>query len=280
MRPQVTGSYNVAVGTSSFSSSSAGDFNVGVGTDSHGLLTTGNRNVAVGPNVNVLLPAGNCQLAIGFANAENWLTGDSNKHIQPGAGIRDCTGSLGLANQVLSSTGSAVVWTTSTAGTGWVSAGTVQSVGVEAILGNGAPGVAPTFNPAPINEVRYRQIGPKEWQVQTALLWTNGTNGAGWYVFTLPGGLQFDLASSFQRPYTGFPDDGQSWLFYGLPDSYARFSQSGASSYQQSTIIPYDATRYRIMAVGPGTNFWVDSYYSAGGAYNHSVKWSFTFTTP
>jgi hypothetical protein len=162
----------------------------------------------------------------------------------------------------------------------WTSAGTVQSVGITAILGNGAPGTAPTFNPTPINEVRYRQIGPKEWQVQTALFWTNGTNGAGWYVLTLPAGLQFDLTSSFQRPYTGFPDDGQSWLFYTLPNSFVRFSQAGASTYQQSGVVPYDARRYRLMLVGPGTDFWIDNYYSAGGAYNHSAKWSFTFTTP
>jgi microcystin-dependent protein len=163
---------------------------------------------------------------------------------------------------------------------GWTSAGTVQSVGVSAILSTGLPGTAPTFNPTTINEVRYRQIGPKEWEVQTALFWTNGTRGQGWYVFTLPAGLQFDLSSAFQRPYTGGPSDAQSWLFYGLPNSYARFSQSGASSYQQSTVIPYDATRYRMMVVGPDTNFWNDAYYSADGNYNHSAKWSFTFTTP
>jgi microcystin-dependent protein len=162
----------------------------------------------------------------------------------------------------------------------WITAGTVQSVGVSAILGSGAPGTAPTFTTTPINEVRYRQIGFKEWEVQTALFWTNGTSGQGWYAFTLPAGLQFDTTSAFQRPYTGFPNDALSWMFYGLPNSYARFSQNGASSYQQSTIIPYDATRYRIMIVGPNTDFWVDNYYSAGGAYNHSAKWSFTFTTP
>jgi hypothetical protein len=162
----------------------------------------------------------------------------------------------------------------------WTSAGTVQSVGVGAVLGNGSPGTTPTFSPTTINEVRYRQLGPKEWEIQTALFWTNGSSGAGWYLFTLPNGLQFDLASAFQRPYTGVADDNQSWMFYGLPNAYARFSQSGASSYQQSAIMPYDATRYRIMAVGPSTNFWSDGYFSAGGAYNHSAKWSFTFRTP
>jgi hypothetical protein len=35
-----------------------------------------------------------------------------------------------------------------------------------------------------------------------------------------------------------------------------------------------------MMVVGPDTNFWNDAYYSADGNYNHSAKWSFTFTTP
>jgi hypothetical protein len=161
----------------------------------------------------------------------------------------------------------------------WINAGTVQSVGIGAILGNGAAGTAPTFSPTTYNQVRYRQIGRKEWEVEVALFWTNGSNGAGWYALTLPAGLQFDFTTPFQKPFTGFPDDAQSWMFYGLTNSYARASQSGASSYQQSTIIPYDATRYRVMLVGPNTSFWMDNYFSAGGAYNHSIKLGFTFTS-
>jgi hypothetical protein len=58
----------------------------------------------------VCLPAGDCQLAIGFANGCNWLTGDSGKNIQPGAGIRDCSGNLGTAGQVLCSNGTNLQW--------------------------------------------------------------------------------------------------------------------------------------------------------------------------
>ena len=251
--------------------------NVAVGYGAGTALTNASQNVLIGPNVQAASATGSCQLAIGFSATCNWLTGDSAKNIKPGAGIRDCTGSLGLTNQVLSSTGSSLVWTTSTSGLSWVSAGTVQSVGITGILSNGSPGTAPTFSPTTYNQVRYRQVGNKEWEVQVALFWTNGTNGSGWYALTLPAGLQFDFTTPFQKPYTASPDDGLSWLFYGLTNSYARASQSGASSYQQGTIMPYDATRYRVMLVGPGTNFWTDNYYSAGGAYNHSIKLGFTF---
>lgn len=106
-----TGSYNVGAGYQAFSSATAGDYNVAVGTLAHGLLTTGTRNVAIGPNVNVALPAGDCQLAIGFANGCNWLIGDCNKNIRPGAGIIDCTGLVGPAGTVLCSTGSVIQWT-------------------------------------------------------------------------------------------------------------------------------------------------------------------------
>jgi hypothetical protein len=46
---------------------------------------------------------------IGWEN-NRWITGDSGKNIQPGAGIRDCSGSLGTSGQVLTTTGSAVQW--------------------------------------------------------------------------------------------------------------------------------------------------------------------------
>ena len=107
-----TGSYNVGAGYQTFVSATAGDYNVALGTLAHGLLTTGTRNVAIGPNVNVTSPTGDCQLAIGFANACNWLTGDSSKNIQPGAGIKDCTGSVGGPCQYLVSTGTALQWIT------------------------------------------------------------------------------------------------------------------------------------------------------------------------
>jgi hypothetical protein len=425
-----TGSYNVGAGYQTFGSATAGDYNVAVGTLAHGLLTTGTRNVAIGPNVNVTSPTGDCQLAIGFANACNWLTGDSSKNIQPGAGIKDCAGLTGTSCQVLASTATGVQWRnaseltvginavasfTVTAGTIgnaagllpvvpgvngvtivaennplswlnpangritptiagyyqvdvvvtsqgssrntwggfmkngvtvgqsistisgstgdwnsavyssivamngindyiemgagyqgstvsfapatginrisvslvganvaitnpvpiWTSAGTIQSVGIGATI------TAPTITTTTYNNVRYRQLGPKEWEVQAVFKPVNGgtTAGNGYYLLTLPNGLQFDITSPYQLPYQNVPDDNQSWLFYGLTNSYARASQNGATSYQQSTIVPWDATRYRIMFVGPNTDFWRNGYYTIGNT-NQAFKWGFTFQTP
>jgi hypothetical protein len=66
--------------------------------------------LALGYAVDVANINGSCQLAIGFSATDNWLTGDSSKHIQPGAGIRDCANSLGTAGQALLSTGTAICW--------------------------------------------------------------------------------------------------------------------------------------------------------------------------
>jgi hypothetical protein len=148
MSLNTAGSFNVGVGSQTFFSTTAGDYNVGVGTLAHGLLTTGTRNVAVGPNVNVTLPAGDCQLAIGFANACNWLTGNSTKAIKPGAGIIDCANSCGTAGQVLMSNGSnAVCWGTVGAATPTVlglvlgcTPATYTAIGCNALLVNTGPG--------------------------------------------------------------------------------------------------------------------------------------------
>lgn len=156
----------------------------------------------------------------------------------------------------------------------WISAGTVQSVGISATA------TAPTVGTTVRNNVRYRQLGPKEWEVQATLFQTGGgLGGNGYYLLTLPAGLQFDISSPYQAPYTAVPDDNLAWMSYGLINSYARASQPGASSYQQSSIFPYDSTRYRIMFVGTGTDFWRNGYYTLGN-YTQGFKWGFKFDTP
>jgi hypothetical protein len=100
---------NVGVGWSALENVT-GNNNTALGTAAGAFITTGGNNVAIGYCAQV--PFGNQfnQLAIGYNAGCNWLTGDGDKHIRPGAGIRDCTGSLGTAGQVLSSTGAAIQW--------------------------------------------------------------------------------------------------------------------------------------------------------------------------
>jgi hypothetical protein len=103
-----TAQYSTAVGWNALNGASGG-CNTAIGGAAGTSITTGTYNLAIGPNVQVASGTASCQLAIGWEN-ERWLTGDSGKHIQPGAGIRDCTGSLGASGQVLTTTGGAIQW--------------------------------------------------------------------------------------------------------------------------------------------------------------------------
>jgi hypothetical protein len=159
----------------------------------------------------------------------------------------------------------------------WTSAGTVQAVGIST-LANPQPTVGTTSQ----NQVRYRQIGPKEWEVQSVLYATaNSTSaGNGDYLFTLPAGLQFDVSSPFQQPYTNVPSEALGWTAYALANGWATVSRNGAGAYQQSLILPYDATRYRIILIGPNVLFWSSGYYQLGAGTPSYYKWGFTFTAP
>lgn len=110
------GDNTVSIGTNAGCSVTTGISNTFVGRNAGQNVTTGNQNVALGVLATVASPTGSCQLAIGFASGANWLTGDSGRNIQPGAGIRDCAGNIGTAGQVLCSTGTAIQWATPSSG--------------------------------------------------------------------------------------------------------------------------------------------------------------------
>jgi hypothetical protein len=104
------GNYNTAVGAEALNAATGG-CNVALGHNAGLTLTSGSNNVLLGWTVQAPNPAGNCQLAIGYTNGQYWITGDNTKAIKPGAGIRDCNSSTGLANQVLMSNGAnAICW--------------------------------------------------------------------------------------------------------------------------------------------------------------------------
>jgi len=103
---------NVAIGGNALLDVN-GSGNTAIGAHAGEDLQTGSRNLLLGYEATV--GDGDCQMALSFAVGQNWLTGDSSKHIQPGAGLRDTAGNLGTAGQVLSSTGTAIEWITNAA---------------------------------------------------------------------------------------------------------------------------------------------------------------------
>jgi hypothetical protein len=159
----------------------------------------------------------------------------------------------------------------------WTSAGTVQSVGISAVTT--PPTVGAT---TPTNNVRYRQIGPKEWEVQVAFHQTgSGARGSGDYLFTLPAGLQFDVSSPFQKPYTGTPSNANGWFFSNLINSWSMIANTGSSTYAQMGISVYDATRYRVLATSDyGSMQYVNAFWYELTTAPLWYKWGFTFTTP
>jgi hypothetical protein len=115
------GSSTTAIGTNAGCCITTGTFNTLLGISAGSNITTGFTNVAIGSFVHVADGTASCQLAIGFAIGCNWLTGNSTKAIQPGAGIIDCAGSCGTAGQVLMSNGAnAICWGTVGGGSGTV----------------------------------------------------------------------------------------------------------------------------------------------------------------
>ena len=105
----VTGNFTTAVGHRALNVAT-GCCNTSLGAFAGENITTGRGNVAIGPYSHITNPTADNQLTIGYNVGCNWLTGDSSKNIQPGAGIRDCSGNLGTVNQVLCSNGTHLQW--------------------------------------------------------------------------------------------------------------------------------------------------------------------------
>ncbi len=236
-----------AVGKNSLCLATGGG-NTAIGSGAGSAVTTGINNVIIGLNTAVASPTGSCQLALGFSVTDNWLTGTSTKAIKPGAGIIDCANSCGTAGQVLMSNGAnAVCWGTSTGVGSWVSAGTIQSVGLAATT------TAPTLGTTSKNNVSYRQIGAKEWEVVYTLTATSQpTAGSGDYLFTLPNSLSFDTTLNWQPIFTGSVGAAATLnRLYFLPGpsaSQIAFTNGNTASAYGAGPVVYDATRFRFFA--------------------------------
>jgi microcystin-dependent protein len=201
-----------------------------------------------------------------------------NDYIELGAGYQGGTTGFGVAsgtNRISVSLVGANVAITNPVPI-WTSAGTIQSVGFGSV-NNPQPLIGTTSQ----NNISYRQLGPKEWEVRGVLYVTGSSTSAGNgdYLFTLPNGLRFDTTSPFQQVYTGPPNESAGWTAFGLINGWATTSRSGAAAYQQNWITPYDATRYRIAYFGPSLLYWSSPYYNIASA-NAWYKWGFTFQTP
>jgi len=103
------------------------------------------------------------------------------------------------------------------------------------------------------NNVSYRQLGPKEWEVVYTLTATSTfTAGSGDYLFTLPNSLSFDTTLHWQPIFTGSVGAAATVnRLYFLPGpsvSQIVFTNGNTGSAYGAAPVVYDATRFRFFA--------------------------------
>ena len=156
----------------------------------------------------------------------------------------------------------------------WTSAGAIT---ITATTTNPTKGATRTQD-----NISYRQIGDKEWEIvltyiQTAN--TGGNSGSGDYLITLPNGLSFDTTLPSQQIWTG--NIGTStWAHntYVIPNGNGTITNNTVGG----NIFPmvYNATKFRILTLtyGSGIQCWGSGFYSVGGD-NPRIQLSFRFTS-
>jgi hypothetical protein len=181
-----------------------------------------------------------------------------------GAGAQGPTGLTGLTGPVgpMGPTGQGIpVWT---------SAGAITL---------GATTTAPTKGTTTSDNISYRQVGPKAWEIAIVYIQTvvSGVFGSGDFLITLPNSLQFDTTVPTQQVYTGSVG-ASAWVLtnYLVPSSTG-FINNNAVGGQLYPVI-YDATRFRILTItyGTGIQCWGSGFYSTGGDVPR-IKMTFSF---
>lgn len=129
----------------------------------------------------------------------------------------------------------------------------------------GATITAPTKGPTTIDYVRYRNIVGKEYELEYNYLQTSAgtTPGNGDYLISLPAGLQFDFTYLGQTAYTG--NAGYDAMKNRIASSNGDMLLPGY--HNSATVIPYNATQFRIHLNNWGSLGW---YFFRYGAYTMS----------
>ena len=152
----------------------------------------------------------------------------------------------------------------------WTSAGAITL---------GATTTAPTKGTTTSDNISYRQVGPKAWEIAIVYIQTvvSGVFGSGDFLITLPNSLQFDTTIPIQQIYTGSVGVSAWILTDNLVPSSTGFINNGNVGGQLYPVI-YDATRFRILTItyGTGIQCWGSGFYSTGGDVPR-IKMTFSF---
>jgi hypothetical protein len=154
----------------------------------------------------------------------------------------------------------------------WTSAGAIT---LTATTTNPTKGT-PTFD-----NISYRQLGAKEWEIVLTYIQTSasGLSGNGDYLITLPNGLSFDTTLPSQQIWTGNIQTS-TWVHtqYVIPNGNGMITNLSVGGNLFPMI--YSSTRFRVLTItyGSGIQCWGSNFYSVGGD-NPRVQLSFRFTS-
>ena len=154
----------------------------------------------------------------------------------------------------------------------WTSAGAIT---LTATTTNPTKGTVTTDN------ISYRQLGTKQWEVVMTYIQSSGSggaNGSGDYLVTLPNGLSFDTTLPSQPIYTsGVGTSTFAHLPYVIPNCNGTITNdtSGAQIFP----MVYNATKFRVLTLtyGTGIQCWSSGFYSATD--DPKIQLTFRFTS-
>lgn len=154
----------------------------------------------------------------------------------------------------------------------WTSAGAIT---LTAITTNPTKGTTTSDN------ISYRQLGAKQWEVVITYFQSvgNGGGGSGDYLITLPNGLSFDTTLPSQPLYTG--NAGASTfahLAYIIPTGNGTITNNVVGGHTYPMV--YSATKFRILTItyGSGIQPWSSGFYSTGDIPKIQLSFRFTST--
>ena len=155
----------------------------------------------------------------------------------------------------------------------WTSAGAITL---------SATTTGPTKGTTTSDNISYRQLGAKEWEViityiQTAT--TGGATGTGDYLITLPNGLSFDTTLPSQQIITtNVGTNTYALMIYIIPSGSGLITNSSVGG--QVYPLVYSATKFRVLTTSYGSAIqcWGSGYYSTGSD-NPKIQLTFRFTS-
>jgi hypothetical protein len=202
------------------------------------------------------------------------LPGSNEDHLQQlasaGIGVTS-RGALIVPNGITTSVNGPVI---SQGVPSWTSAGEITITGT---------GSNPTKGVRSKDNISYRQVGDKEWEIVLTYIQGTGSglSGSGDYLITLPNGLSFDTTLPNQQIYTGNIQT-PTWEHAHniIPNGNGLINNGSVAGHTWPIV--YSATKFRVLAItyggGGGVICWGSGFYTLGGD-DPKLQMSFTFTS-